>query len=383
MRLTLLGGDMKKNNVLIMMLLMLVSLPLFASNNENSNNGFRKNPYLIFNNNPEDITILWQTKSISESIITISNNGHLIDSVQVSQKTDDHLFAYNFRTDYGQKYFYTVYLGKEYFTGNFNSCPKNTSKNLDFYVYGDTRSYPENHNEVAKAICKDFGINSKNQTFIISTGDLVKHGNYEKDWDNQFFDSKYNFIVKMLASLPYISAQGNHERNGDIFRKYFPYNRGSKHWSFDYGPVHIILFNEYEDFSENSIEIKWLKNDLKNTDKKWKIMVMHEPGWSAGGHSNNKEVQKIIQPICKKYDVPIVFNGHNHYYARAFVDGVYYITSGGGGAPLYDPNPNYQNVQVAKKTLHFCKVEINDNKMIVTVLDKKNKIIDKIVIKND
>jgi predicted phosphodiesterase len=371
---------MRKKKLVIMLFLILLSLALFASSKEISNNGFRKNPYLIFNNNPEDITILWQTKSISESIITISNNNNLIDSVNVSQKTDDHLFSYNFRAENGQKYIYKVVAGEESFSGNFNSCPKNSAENLDFYVYGDTRSYPENHNEVAKAICNDFKQNPNNQTFIISTGDLVKHGNYEKDWDNQFFDGKYKFIVKMLASLPYISAQGNHERNGDIFRKYFPYNRGSKHWSFDYGPVHIVLFNEYEDFSENSVEIKWLKDDLKNTDKKWKILVMHEPGWSAGGHHNNKEVQKMIQPICKEFNVPIVFNGHNHYYARAKVDGIYYITSGGGGAPLYSPNPNYPNVQVAKKTLHFCKVEITGNKMIVKVLSEKSKLVDELEI---
>ncbi len=369
---------MKKIKAMQIVILMMLSLVLFATPNQNS--GFRKNPYLIFNDNPEDITILWQTKNTDEAVITISNNNHLIDSVLVSQKTSDHLFSYDFKADNGQKYLYNVLVGNEKFSGCFNACPKDTATKVSFYVYGDTRSYPENHNEVAKAICTDFKKNPQNQTFIISTGDLVKHGNLEKDWDDQFFDGKYKFIVKMLASLPYISAQGNHERNGDLFRKYFPYNRGSKHWAFDYGPVHVILFNEYEDFSENSKEIKWLKNDLKNTNKKWKIMVMHEPGWSAGGHHNNKKVQEIIQPLCKKYDVPIVFNGHNHYYARAFVDGVYYITSGGGGAPLYAPDPNHENVQVAKKTLHFCKVQINGNEMVVTVLDEKSKKVDEIKI---
>lgn len=369
---------MKKIKNILALIFVSISFSLFSA--DNSGKHFRKNPYLIFNDNPQDVTILWQTNLSQDTKIVIKENGHLVDSVQVSEKTSDHLFSYNFRTEINKKYQYTIWNGNVSFTGNFNSCPEEKDKEVTFYVYGDTRSYPENHNSIAKVICSDFENNPQNQTFIISTGDLVKHGNYESDWDNQFFDSKYKYIVKMLASLPYISAQGNHERNGDIFRKYFPYNRGSKHWSFNYGPVHVVLFNEYEDFSENSPEIKWLKNDLQKTEKKWKILVMHEPGWSAGGHHNNKEVQNIIQPICKQYNVPIVFNGHNHYYARAFVNGVYYITSGGGGAPLYTPNPNYPNIQFAKKTLHFCKVEIQDNQMVIKVINDKNKIIDEINI---
>jgi hypothetical protein len=42
-----------------------------------------------------------------------------------------------------------------------------------------------------------------------------------------------------------------------------------------------------------------------------------------------------------------VFGGHNHYYACAEVNGVIYITTGGGDAPLITPDPSYPNVVTA------------------------------------
>lgn len=95
-------------------------------------------------------------------------------------------------------------------------------------------------------------------------------------------------------------------------------------------------------YTPGSAEYNWLTNDLASTTKPWKILLFHEPGWSAGGsHANNTTVQTYIQPLCKQYGVDLVLNGHNHYYSRAVVDGVQHITTGGGGAPLYAPNPTY------------------------------------------
>ena len=78
-----------------------------------------------------------------------------------------------------------------------------------------------------------------------------------------------------------------------------------------------------------------MRTDLAASAKPWKFIVLHEPGWSAGGgHGNNTTVQNDIQPLAVQYGVAIVFGGHNHYYARANVSGVTHLTMGGGGAPL-------------------------------------------------
>jgi len=112
------------------------------------------------------------------------------------------------------------------------------------------------------------------------------------------------------------------------------------------------------------------------TTKPWKIIIFHEPGWSAGGHGNNSVVQDNIQPLCETYGVDIVFAGHNHYYARADVNGIQHITTGGGGAPLYTPDSSYPYVVAAEETLHFCEIEIHGETLYLTARDTEGSVID-------
>jgi len=190
----------------------------------------------------------------------------------------------------------------------------------------------------------------------------------------------------MLADLPYHSSVGNHEFYGSgnyyTFKKYFRYPYVADHyWSFDYGPAHFLVMDQYVSYSPGSPELTWIENDLAATEKPWKFIVLHEPGWSAGGgHGNNYSVQQYIQPLCEEYNVPIVFGGHNHYYARAVVNGITHITTGGGGAPLYSPDPNSPYVVAASKSHHFCKIEINGNTLNFTAVKPNGTVIDSFTI---
>ena len=178
--------------------------------------------------------------------------------------------------------------------------------------------------------------------------------------------------------MPFQSCIGNHDLGGDLFKKYFPYPFIADHyWSFNYGPAHFVIFDQYNrEDNRFEKEIKWLDKDLSQCDKEWKFILLHMPGWSAGSHDNDKEVQNLIQPICEKYNVSFVFAGHNHYYARASVNGVYHITTGGGGAPLYQPEPGHENVVKIAQLHHFCKVEIRDKTLEINVISSKGDVID-------
>lgn len=185
----------------------------------------------------------------------------------------------------------------------------------------------------------------------------------------------------MLAHLPYQSCMGNHEKSGLLFQKYFSYPFvNGRYWSFDYGPAHFVVVDQYTNYQAGSTQLNWIENDLASTQKPWKFVILHEPGWSAGGHSNNTNVKTYIQPLCEKYNVAIVFAGHNHYYARAIVNGIQHITTGGGGAPLYDPDPTYPYVITTTMVRHFCKVEIIDDLLICSVIKEDGGEIDHFVL---
>ena len=269
--------------------------------------------------------------------------------------------------------------GNEVFTGDFKTAPPESSTSFSFFAYGDTRTNPAAHDSVANRILEEIQNDPAVQTFIMASGDLVADGDKETDWDDQFFDPAYSNIQEMLRTLPFMSCMGNHERQGTGFKKYFPYtfyDANRFYGSFDYANAHFIIIDQYTDYFPGSAQYIWLENDLAGTDKPWKIIVLHEPGWTAGGHANNTDVQTYIQPLCETYGVRFVIGGHNHYYARAEVNDVVHITTGGGGAPLYYPNPNADSIKAVSKSYHFCKFTFNNNLVNVIAIDTAGTTID-------
>ena len=129
--------------------------------------------------------------------------------------------------------------------------------------------------------------NDSFQSIILFVGDLVSNGDNESYWGNQFFDPSYPNILKLLARVPYQVAIGNHEGSGELFVKYFPYPFvAGRYWSFDYGPVHVVVVDQYVDYAPGSAQYQWLEGDPADSTKIWKVILLHEPGWSA--YSTNR-----------------------------------------------------------------------------------------------
>ncbi len=339
----------------------------------------RKAPYLIYNGDNTHMQVLWQLNSTENCTIEWGTDTlYSLGSAQTHEYGSDYQHTYTIENlTPATKYYYRVSLNQEVHTGSFRSAPDTNETDIKFFAYGDTRSNPATHNQVAAAMVETYIGDENLQSIIISVGDLVNDGNSESDWDNQFFSPSYSNIQEMLATLPYQSCMGNHEGSGVLFTKYFPYPFVTRrYWSFDYGPAHFVVLDQYTSYSPGSAQLTWLENDLASTTKPWKFIYLHEPGWSAGGHSNEIPVQLYIQPLCEQYGIPIVFGGHNHYYARAEVNGVQHITTGGGGAPLYQPDLNYPNIITATMANHFCTIEIEDDHLSFKAIKPDGTVID-------
>ncbi len=344
----------------------------------------RKAPYLIYPGRNTDMQVIWQlNKTVTCKIEWGTDTTYSSGNEQTMEFGNDHQHTYTI-TDLApsMKYFYRVIAVTDTSTGSFRAAPASDATKVKFIAYGDTRSQPANHNLIAKEILTALTEDADLQSVIIATGDYVSNGDDESDWDNQFFSPSYLNIQTVLASFPIQGAIGNHEGSGLLFKKYFPYPFINKrYWSFDYGPAHFVIVDQYTNYNTGSDQLNWIENDLATTSKPWKFIVLHEPGWSAGGgHSNDSGVQRNIQPLCEKYGVDIVFGGHNHYYSRAVVNGIQHVTTGGGGAPLYGSNSNYPYIVSTANFHHFCKVEIDGSLLNFTAVEPAGNIIDEFTI---
>lgn len=223
-----------------------------------------------------------------------------------------------------------------------------------FAVYGDTRSNPEDH----AAVCK--GILASESRFVIHTGDFVRRGTDYAGWGVEYFKP----AAAMLRNIPLFPCLGNHEDNADWYYYFFDTpegggDHGERWYGFDYGNAHFAVVDTDTDFSPGSPQYAWLEEDLRSTQADWVFVVHHHPAYSSGPHGGTVAVQEHLVPLYEARSVAAVFQGHDHIYERSYKDGVYYIVTGGGGAPRYDckqePNPYHQ---CCGSDLHYCVLDI-------------------------
>jgi hypothetical protein len=341
----------------------------------------RKGPYLIYPGNNTQMTVLWQVDVTAGCLIAWgTDTTYSTGNAATSEYGSDHQHKYNITgLTPGTKYYYRVTAGTNNWTGNFYAAPAAGATDVKFFMYGDTRTNGSSNNTVCGQMISTYNADNAYQTIVLHSGDWVE-SNSESTWTSQWYNYSWTNIVNATSNMPFMGCIGNHESGGSVFEKYHPYPFAAApadYFSFDYGPVHIAVVDQYTSYTSGSAQHTWLVNDLSSTSKQWKIIVLHEPGWTAAGsHPNNTTVQSVIQPLCTQYGVDIVVGGHNHYYSRAVVSGVHHLTSGGGGAPLYTPDPGQPNIVTCTKTINCQKVAISGNTLTCTTINGSGSVID-------
>ncbi len=347
----------------------------------------KKGPYLIYDNNNTHMTVLWQVDATttSSNIAWGTDTSYSLGSVNTTEDSngiDGHQHKYNITgLTPGTHYYYRVTISGVPYTGNFYAAPAADATNVKFFMYGDTRTNGGSHNSVAGQMVSAYTADAAYQTMVLHAGDWVE-SDAEATWTSQWYNYTWTNIANIAANMPLMGTIGNHEGNGNcpVFEKYRPFPfvaAPADYFSFDYGPVHVAVVDQYTAYINPSTQYTWLHNDLANSTKPWKIIVLHQPGWScAGGHDNDTNVQDYIQPLCVDHGVQIVLAGHVHYYSRAVVSGVQHVTSGGGGAPLYTPLADQPNVVAYSKSLDVVKVAISGNTLTGTAISETGTVLD-------
>ena len=312
------------------------------------------------------------------------------------------------------KYFYTVgndeYRSDEY---SIKTAPLSLSK-FKFLVITDWQNAnpPENPDyEPVRRLLLDALKKHPDSRFILSVGDNTNDGQNEVQWNGAFYG-----LSGIVESIPLMMATGNHDNRGhltyypvptgkfyinhaDLFDEKFEYSypkngpEGYKteNFSFDYGNAHFAIIG----INAQHITGEWLYNDLKNSDKTWKIGAYHFPIFPVMPEGVTDDSYPALKKGIEQGRLDILFEGHEHSFARTFPikdeqiydrpsQGTVHYTAGNAGENIYCSNcqkiwhsafyPQEEPIGL------YCVVEIDGKNMKVTACTTDGRIADELII---
>ena len=179
--------------------------------------------------------------------------------------------------------------------------------------------------------------------FYAYIGDIIERPT--DDYWQLFFSS----MKDRTACLPQVAALGNHEYLKGVHKRYdarWPYIFVNPHngperflgrsYFIDFPLMRLIVLDTdaLQRLSDYTVLRTWLTqvlryestqwNQTKKENKRWNIVLMHHPVFSAGMGRDNPTIAWALRYVLK--DADLVVAGHDHNYARH---------RHGGAAPAY------------------------------------------------
>ena len=94
-------------------------------------------------------------------------------------------------------------------------------------------------------------------------------------------------------------------------------------YSFDYGAAHFFILNtqflELENFKAGLRDAQeyFFRNDARNTNRRWKIVLMHKSIFNRPQNDFVDEAKNYFLPLFDELEIDLVLTGHLHTYRNA------------------------------------------------------------------
>ncbi|MFB8188784.1 fibronectin type III domain-containing protein [Microbacterium sp. NPDC055988] len=265
-----------------------------------------------------------------------------------------------------------------------------SATDFQFIYYGDAQigldtTWP--------SVVKQAEANAPRSIGSVHAGDLINTSSNENEWVNWFKGMKDSAVRTNVMAAP-----GNHEYSGDKLLTAwkaafeYPHNNPSmssigeladlakgdtevaaqyrslfEHWSAfaaetayytDYQGVRFITLNATRDATfltppalpscsgadcpivkgeELWIRFQgaWLDLLLQNSPSKWNVVTFHQPVFSASEGRDEPKLRADWVPVFQRNDIDLVLMGHDHTYARGYVNTDATETPGITTGPVY------------------------------------------------
>ena len=339
-------------------------------------------PYLQ-NVTQHSIVIMWETTDAVVGTVSYGESEEMERSVTESSPSKIHELEIT-GLEPGKNYHYQVRYGSvKLDPSTFRTAPSDGTREFRLVAYGDPRSYPGRHRRTVEQIA------AANPDLIISAADLTSSGQVYEQWKPQFF-----MPLRIVSDhIPFFTCLGNHEGNSKHYFNYMSLPGNEVYYSFDYASAHFIALDSdagYTPYDESSPQYRWLIEDLEaHKNAEWIIVYFHHPLFRFYPNRGIEIQRHYWQPVFDKYGVDLVLAGHDHHYGHTYPvgkvgtslrKGVRYITTGGGGAPLYDVTTARPYIVTAQKAHNLVIIDFHKDTADAVVKDIDGKVIDRFTI---
>jgi hypothetical protein len=231
---------------------------------------------------------------------------------------------------------------------------------VKFLVIGDSGTGDRAQTETGAQMWKAHSVFP--YEFAIMLGDNMYGSERPQDYVSKF-ERPYKPLLD--ANISFYAALGNHDDPNQRYYKNFGMG-GKRYYTYQKKDVRFFaLDSNYMDQDQQ----RWLQDELSKSNSKWKIAYFHHPIYSSGGrHGSEVDLRSIVEPMFIKYNLNVVFAGHEHFYERLKPQkGINYFTAGGsaklrsgdivGNSALtakgYDSGQSFMLVEIDGDVLRF------------------------------
>jgi len=295
------------------------------------------------NSGVPDIAVAFWTEQPSQSTLKWEA-GTSSRSITESNLSRSHYFALH-DLPYDTDVSYQVNQGE---TRRFRTPPK-PGQPFHFAVASDAHfGAGDARPDLTARMVKQIADRRNQFSLFLFTGDLVEHGYNDSHWQEAI-----TALSPCTSSIPSLFAAGNHDAiMGGLGRFQDYLSAGGKAdllWQrVDVSGVHFfILDREWNDDSIPPDRKTWLEEELASIPSgDWTVVISHAYYYASGGvygwypwFDDETAIRELV-PLFEKYDVDLVFSGHNHQLELLQKNGVTYVICGAfGGWP--DPPRTY------------------------------------------
>lgn len=233
---------------------------------------------------------------------------------------------------------------------------------------------------------------------VVHGGDIQYQSNPLDTWSGFFSLAQ---AVTAQAASHFVVGNHEFEDQGEITVMYERLVSGqgegsARYFRFRYGGIcFICLDTETGDLHDaDSEQRQWLLATLEEADAddsiRAPVVCMHRPFFTFSKHwPSTPTIRDAIHPLLRKHGVKLVLAGHAHCYERFEVDGVQYITDGGGGSFLYDSDESLEEVKATRpeevalrvaesQTYGVCRVTISPSGYALERLNIDGEVVDSV-----